>query len=120
MKIYFRNVDAEQLTRAQSGLHDYFGGTAAKIPLFAYFPRPDKESENPFLPDFGNEMLKRGEFEHVINMTFTLLQRTTILINPKNFHSPSSSCHWSLESQVKNPLGMQLLYTDKKNWKSCK
>ncbi len=65
-KLSFRNVDAEQLTRTQSGLHDYFGGTAAKIPLFAYFPRADKESENPFLPDFGNAMLKRGEFENVM------------------------------------------------------
>jgi len=53
------------LTKSQSSLHDYFGGTPAKIPLFPFYPRPDKESEYPFLPDFGNEMLKRGEFQNV-------------------------------------------------------
>ncbi len=67
------------MTRSQSGLHDYFGGTAAKIPLFAYFPRADKESENPFLPDYGNEMLKRGEFESV-NTEFYILKNNFWII----------------------------------------
>lgn len=61
----YRNIDAKALTRTQTNLHDYFAGTPAKLPLTPYFPRVDKESENPFMPEFGNEMLKKGDFQKV-------------------------------------------------------
>ncbi len=64
----FRDISAEELTKSQSGLHDYFGGTPAKLPLTPYFPRVDKESDVPFLPEFGNEMLRKGDFQNVLSI----------------------------------------------------
>ncbi len=65
LHFFIRNINAEDLTKSQSNLHDYFAGTPAKLPLTPYFPRVDKESDKPFMPDFGNEMLKRGDFQNV-------------------------------------------------------
>ena len=56
-----RNVDAVQMTLAQSSLHDFYGGTPAKIPLSTFMPRVDKESSRPFLPKSALEMARQNE-----------------------------------------------------------
>jgi len=46
---------------AQPYLHDFFGGTPAKLPLSTFMPRADKEAERPFLPKTALEMVRQGE-----------------------------------------------------------
>lgn len=56
-----RNVDAVQMTLSQSSLHDFYGGTTAKLPLSTFMPRVDKESDRPFLPKSPLEMARQNE-----------------------------------------------------------
>ena len=44
-------------------LYDFFGGTPAKIPLSPYAPRVDAESEKPFMPSSGLDMIRRGDVD---------------------------------------------------------
>ena len=56
-----RTINAAQLTLTQPGLHSFFGGTPAKLPLSTFAPRADPEAPRPFLPKTALETARLGE-----------------------------------------------------------
>ena len=58
-----RRAHPIKLTQAQWKLHDYFHKNPAKLPLSTFLPRVDKESESPFMPETGIDLIKSGKFE---------------------------------------------------------